>query len=49
MRGLGTTWAQRARVDISEEDVQVDGEEIRMILVDSCLRGLSSINAITSA
>jgi len=49
MRELGTTLAQRARVDISEEDVQVDGEEIRMILVDSCLRGLSSINAITSA
>lgn len=49
MRELGATLAQRARVDISEEDVQVDGNEVRMILVGSCLRGLSGTNAITSA
>ena len=49
MRELGATLAQRARVDISEEDVQVDGNEVRMILVGSCLRELSGINAITSA
>ena len=49
MRELGTTLAQRARVDISEEDVQVDGNEVRMILVGSCLRGVSGTNAITSA
>jgi len=48
MRELGTTLAQRARADISEEDVQLDGKEVRMILVGSCLRGLSSVNAITS-
>jgi hypothetical protein len=49
MRELGTTLAQRARADISEEDVQVDGKEVRIILVGSCLRELSGINAITSA
>tara|TARA_B100001013_G_scaffold341599_1_gene266331 strand:- start:2346 stop:2534 length:189 start_codon:yes stop_codon:yes gene_type:complete len=49
MRELGATLAQRARVDISEEDVQVDGNEVRMILVGSCLRGVSGTNAITSA
>jgi hypothetical protein len=49
MRELGATLAQRARVDISEEDVQVDGNEVRMILGGSCLRGLSGTNAITSA
>tara|TARA_B100001245_G_scaffold235166_1_gene222350 strand:+ start:963 stop:1151 length:189 start_codon:yes stop_codon:yes gene_type:complete len=49
MRELGATLAQRARVDISEEDVQVDGNEVRMILVGSCLRELSGTNAITSA
>lgn len=49
MRELGATLAQRARVDISEEDVQVDGNEVRMILVGSCLRRLSGTNAITSA
>ena len=48
MRELGTTLAQRARADISKEDVQLDGKEVRMILVGSCLRGLSSVNAITS-
>ena len=49
MREVGATLAQRARVDISEEDVQVDGNEVRMILVGSCLRGVSGTNAITSA
>jgi len=49
MRELGATLAQRARVNISEEDVQVDGNEVRMILVGSCLGGLSGTNAITSA
>ena len=49
MRELGATLAQRARVDISEEDVQVDVNEVRMILVGSCLRELSGTNAITSA
>jgi hypothetical protein len=48
MRELGTTLGQLARVDISEEDVQLDGEEVRMILGGPCLRGLSGINAITS-
>ena len=48
MRELGTALAQRARVEISKEDVQLDGKEGRMILVGSCVSGLSSVNAITS-